>query len=75
MFGPVISASESSSPKLHVVGDELAAELLLEHGMPAVDDLQHALFDDRRAGSSAAPARAPPATRAHPAARAPCASS
>ena len=50
------SCSESSAPKLRVVGDELAAELLLEHRVAAVDDLQHALLDDRRAGSSAAPA-------------------
>ena len=31
MFGPVISDSVSSSSKRRIVGDELVAELLLQH--------------------------------------------
>jgi hypothetical protein len=36
-----------------VVGDELGAELLLEDGVLAVDDLQDALGDDGRAAVAA----------------------
>ena len=50
--------------KVGVVGDELAAELLLEDGMAAVDDLQHAVIDDGRAGSSAARRRGTRSRRA-----------
>ena len=32
--------------KLDVVGDKLRAELLLKHGMSAIDDFQNAIFGD-----------------------------